>query len=133
MAAAANAKGPEPPKAAGGWPLIGHLHLFRAPQLPPPITLGALAEKYRPIFTVNIGSRSALVVSSSEVAKECYTTNDWAISSRAQTIGAEILSYNNNNAMPGFSPYGDYWREMRKIIVQEVLSNRRLELLKHVR
>ncbi|XP_048446280.1 cytochrome P450 CYP82D47 [Pyrus x bretschneideri] len=130
-AAAANAKGPKPPTAAGGWPLTGHLHLFRAPQLPPHITLGALAEKYGPIFTVNIGSRTALVVSSSEVAKECYTTNDWAISSRAQTIGAEILSY--NNAMPGFSPYGDYWREMRKIIVQEVLSNRRLELLKHVR
>ncbi|KAM7518281.1 hypothetical protein LguiB_017243 [Lonicera macranthoides] len=38
-----------------------------------------------------------------------------------------------NYAMFGFSPYGPYWRELRKITSSELLSNRRLELLKHVR
>ncbi|KAK9757294.1 hypothetical protein RND81_01G154100 [Saponaria officinalis] len=35
--------------------------------------------------------------------------------------------------MLGFSPYGPYWREMRKIVTVELLSNRRLEEFKHVK
>ena len=35
--------------------------------------------------------------------------------------------------MFGFSPYGSYWRETRKIATLELLSNHRLEKLKHVR
>ncbi|KAF2324460.1 hypothetical protein GH714_014459 [Hevea brasiliensis] len=35
--------------------------------------------------------------------------------------------------MFGTSPYGEYWRQIRKIVTLEVLSNHRLEKLKHVR
>ncbi|XP_068636017.1 xanthotoxin 5-hydroxylase CYP82C4-like [Aristolochia californica] len=45
-------------------------------------------------------------------------------------VPAELLGY--NYAMFGFTPYGPYWREIRKIATLELLSNRRLELLKHV-
>ncbi|PIA45575.1 hypothetical protein AQUCO_01600049v1 [Aquilegia coerulea] len=38
-----------------------------------------------------------------------------------------------NYAMFGLGPYGPYWREVRKIAIIELLSNHRLELLKHVR
>lgn len=33
----------------------------------------------------------------------------------------------------GFGPYGPYWHEMRKIVTIELLSNHRLDMLKHVR
>lgn len=97
----------------------------------PHISLGALAEKYGPVYTIRIGVHPALVVSSWEIAKECFTTNDVATCSRPKFIGANHLSY--NYAMFGFSPYGPFWRDMRKIIALELLSNRRLELLKDVR
>ena len=37
-----------------------------------------------------------------------------------------------DHAMFGFSPYGPYWREVRKLASVELLSNRQLELLNHV-
>ncbi|KAK2660430.1 hypothetical protein Ddye_006963 [Dipteronia dyeriana] len=43
----------------------------------------------------------------------------------------EILGY--NFSIIGFSPYGHYWRQARKIATFELLSNHRLEKLKHIR
>ena len=65
------------------------------------------------------------------MAKECLTANDQAASSRPQLLASKHLGY--NYLMFGFSTYGAYWREMRKIISLELLSNRRLEMLKNVR
>lgn len=126
----APASGLKAPKVAGGWPLLGHIHLLAGPELPH-IVLGGLVEKYGPIFSINIGRKSALVVNNWESVKECFTTNDLAASFRPTTVGIEHLSY--NEAMVAFSPYGPYWREIRKIAAHELLSNSRLELLKHVR
>ena len=38
-----------------------------------------------------------------------------------------------DHAMFGFSPYRTYWRDVRKLASVELLSNRQLELLNHVR
>ncbi|KAK9214977.1 hypothetical protein WN944_006980 [Citrus x changshan-huyou] len=90
-----------------------------------------MADKYGPIFTIKIGINRALVVSSWEMAKECLTTNDKIFASRPKTLAMEILGY--NFSMFGSSPYGSYWRETRKIATLELLSNHRLEKLRHVR
>lgn len=121
-------KSPPPPEAGGGWPIFGHLHLLAKL---PHITLGSLAEKYGPIFTIRLGGKLAVVVSSWKLAKQIFTTYDVAVSSRPKFIAANYLSY--DYAMFGFSPYGAYWRELRKLTNVELLSARRLELLKHVR
>ncbi|RVW50426.1 Cytochrome P450 82A4 [Vitis vinifera] len=65
------------PEAAAAWPIIGHLHLLAggSHQLPH-ITLGNMADKYGPVFTIRIGLHRAVVVSSWEMAKECSTAND---------------------------------------------------------
>ncbi|XP_023911948.2 cytochrome P450 CYP82D47 [Quercus suber] len=119
-----------PPEAGGAWPLIGHLHLLGGSQ-PPHITLGNMADKYGPIFTICMGVHQTLVVSNWEIAKECFTTNDKAFANRPKFLAADLLGY--SNAMFGFSPYGPYWRQLRKIATLEVLSNHRLGLLKHIR
>lgn len=108
----------------------GYLHLLAGPQLPH-LALGALADKYGPLFSIRIGVHPALVVSSWEVAKELFTKYDVDISSRPKLTVGKLLGHNYANF--GFSPYNAYWREMRKITASELLSNRRLELLKHVR
>ncbi|CAL5383647.1 unnamed protein product [Camellia sinensis] len=119
-----------PPEAGGAWPILGHLHLLGGSQLPHK-TLPSMSDKYGPIFTIRLGLHRAVVVSNWEIAKECFTTHDIAVSSRPNFIAAEHLGY--NYAMFGFSPYGSYWRELRKIISLELVCHRRLEGFKHVR
>ncbi|KAJ4830071.1 hypothetical protein Tsubulata_809278 [Turnera subulata] len=123
-------KAKKAPEVGGAWPLIGHLRLLAGPELPHK-TFSALADKYGPIFTIRVGLYPTLVVNSWELAKELYTTHDAIISSRPQLIGAKLLGY--NFASFGFAPYGEYWRQMRKLTASELLSNHRLELLKHIR
>ncbi|KDP20666.1 hypothetical protein JCGZ_03866 [Jatropha curcas] len=90
-----------------------------------------MAEKIGPIYSIKLGVHRALIVSSWEMVKECFTTNDKAFAYRPKALFLDVMSY--DYAMFGASPYGDYWREMRKIATLELLSVRRLELLKHVR
>ncbi|XP_023764428.1 cytochrome P450 CYP82D47 [Lactuca sativa] len=119
------------PKASGAWPIIGHLNLFGGSSGPTHIALGSMAVKHGPIFTVRLGVRKVLVVNSWEIAKELFTTHDLTISTRPKFTAAKILGY--NYAMFGVTPYGPYWREMRKIASLQLLSSRRLEQLKDVR
>ncbi|KAB1220488.1 Cytochrome P450 82A4 [Morella rubra] len=97
----------------------------------PHTTLGNMADKYGPLFTIWFGHHRTLVVSSWEIAKECFTTNDKAFANRPKALAAEVMAY--KNAMFAFSPYGSYWRQTRKIVILKVLSNPRLEMFKHVR
>ncbi|CAM8938455.1 unnamed protein product [Rhodiola kirilowii] len=119
-----------PPEAAQAWPLIGHLYLMARSKSPHKM-LGAMADKYGPIFAIRLGMRRVLVINSSVIARECFTANDIAVSSRPKSVSLNHLSY--NYAMFGFAPYGPYWRELRKIATLELLSTKRIELLKHVR
>lgn len=118
------------PTPAGAWPIIGHLPLLGGTD-PPHKTLGAMADKYGPLFTVQLGLQKALVLNSWESAKECFTTNDLFVSSRPQLVASKHIGY--NDAMFGLAPYGPYWRELRKITSRELLSNNRLDLLSYVR
>uniref|UniRef100_A0A7C9DUM1 Cytochrome P450 CYP82D47-like n=1 Tax=Opuntia streptacantha TaxID=393608 RepID=A0A7C9DUM1_OPUST len=116
-----------PPEPSGSWPLIGHLHLLGGL---PHIALGKFADKYGPIFMIKLGVHRTLVISSPEMAKECLGS-DKVFLDRPKTIFVELLGY--DSAMMGFSPYGPYWREMRKIITLKLLSNQRVEISSHAR
>ncbi|XP_010686309.2 cytochrome P450 CYP82D47-like [Beta vulgaris subsp. vulgaris] len=121
-------KGKEPPIPSNSWPIIGHLHLLSGL---PHISLGKLADTYGPIFMIKLGKDRALVVSSAEMAKQCLGAGDKVFLNRPHKIFVEHMAY--NTALLGFSPYGEYWRELRKIITIELLSNHRVEMFKNVR
>ncbi|KAJ9166158.1 hypothetical protein P3X46_020944 [Hevea brasiliensis] len=124
-------KGILAPQPRGAWPLTGHLSLLSGSH-PPHVTLGALADKYGPVFTIRVGVHPVLVVSSSDVAKELFTgANDVIVTFRPALVAAELMGY--NYGLFPFTPGGPYWSETRKISTFELLSNSRLELLKHIR
>ncbi|XVE94114.1 hypothetical protein REPUB_Repub01dG0253400 [Reevesia pubescens] len=123
-------QGRRPPEPAGALPILGHLHLLGANQLLHR-TFGDMADKYGPVFLVHLGFHQAIVVSNWEVAKECFTTNDKVFPTRPKSLAIKLMGY--NHSMLGFAFYGPYWRDIRKLATVELLSSRRLELLKHVR
>ncbi|CAL1410915.1 unnamed protein product [Linum trigynum] len=119
-----------PPEPANPWPIIGHLPVMAGRELPHR-ALAALADKYGPVFTLRLGINRVLIVSSPEIAKELFTTKDTVALSRPAITATKVFSY--DYAVFGMGPHGDYWRETRKISVLELLSARRLELLRHFR
>ncbi|KAK1427364.1 hypothetical protein QVD17_16047 [Tagetes erecta] len=121
----------EAPEADGAWPIFGHLYILGRGHQLLHRTLGAMADKHGPAFNIRLGTRRAFVVSSWEVAKECFTVNDKAFSSRPHTAAVKHMSY--NGVMLSFAPYSPFWREMRKIVILKLLSNRSIEMMKDVR
>ncbi|XP_050377804.1 cytochrome P450 71A9-like [Argentina anserina] len=110
-------------------PLIGNLHLLSDGL--PHCVLEHLSRKYGPLMFLQLGSRSTLVVSSAKMAKEVFKTHDLVFSGRPALYVAKKLSYDCVNL--SFAPYGEYWREVRKIAILELLSAKRVQMFQSVR
>ncbi|KAI3715597.1 hypothetical protein L6452_22583 [Arctium lappa] len=118
------------PQPSGALPLIGHLHFLRG-QAPVTKILGKIADDYGPVYIFRLGSRQALVVSSWQMVKDCFTTNDRNFASRPNTAISRHMVY--DNAGFALSPYEPYWREIRKLVTSELFTSQRLEKHKNVR
>ncbi|CAA7027547.1 unnamed protein product [Microthlaspi erraticum] len=117
------------PIAPGAWPLIGHLAFYDDAKTTH-VAFGEMADKYGPVFMTKLGSHNVLIISSQEVVKECYTVHDKFLD-RPSLTASKLLGY--NDTFMTFSPYGAYWRDMRKITTAEVLSPSVMETFKHSR
>ncbi|KAA3458536.1 cytochrome P450 82G1-like [Gossypium australe] len=118
------------PEPTGSLPLIGHLHLLGGKE---PIckNLATMADKHGPLYSLKLGTHRLLVVSSWEIAKDCFTNNDRTLATRASIVAGRHMGY--DNAIFSLAPYGEYWRNIRKMATVELLSSHRLEKLKHIR
>ncbi|KAK6129773.1 hypothetical protein DH2020_036480 [Rehmannia glutinosa] len=98
-------------------PIIGHLHLMSKL---PYRSFRHLAEQFGPIMLLKFGEVPMIVVSSPEIAKQILKDNDPNYADRPESIAVKIMWYDYIDIV--FSPYGDYWRQMRKICIVELLS-----------
>ncbi|KAF3629873.1 putative histidine kinase CKI1-like [Capsicum annuum] len=111
-----------PSEISGGLPVIGHLLQFSGTDsIPFHRKLSSLADKYGPIFTFRLGIPRVLVVSSYDAVKDCLNINDKVFAAWPGSLVGEYIGY--NNAMLFLARYGDYWRKIRKIVINEVLSS----------
>jgi cytochrome P450 len=80
---------------------------------------------------LHVGCVPTLVVSSADMAREMMKQHDIVFSNRPKTTAADVFSYSYRDV--GFSPYGEYWRQVRKLCVLELLSAKRVESFQSVR
>ncbi|KDO62975.1 hypothetical protein CISIN_1g0485832mg, partial [Citrus sinensis] len=67
--------------------IIGNLHQLDATNLA--FCLWKLSKQYGPIFSLRLGLRSAIVISSAKLAKEAFKTHDLQFSSRPVLSGTQ--------------------------------------------
>jgi 4-hydroxyphenylacetaldehyde oxime monooxygenase len=85
-------------------------------------SLRDLARRHGPVMLLRLGATRMLVVSSSAAAREVLKTHDADCCSRPACPGPRLLSYGFKDLV--FAPYGEGWRERRKVLVTELLSMR---------
>ncbi|TMW81588.1 hypothetical protein EJD97_008802 [Solanum chilense] len=112
-----------------GLPIIGNLHQYDS--VTPHIYFWKLSKKYGKIFSLKFGSTPIVVISSAKLAKEVMKTQDLAFCSRPSTLCQQKLSYNSNDIV--FSPYNDYWREIRKICLIHLFSLKKVQSFSPIR
>ncbi|XP_015890251.2 cytochrome P450 81Q32 [Ziziphus jujuba] len=117
-----------PPSPPNSLPIIGHLHLLKSPVHR---TLHRLSQKYGPVITLWFGSRRVVVVSSPKAVEECFTKNDIVLANRPSLLMGKHVGYNNTNLVS--SPYGDHWRNLRRIGSAEIFSSSRLNMFSDTR
>ncbi|XVF64145.1 hypothetical protein PTKIN_Ptkin09bG0144200 [Pterospermum kingtungense] len=111
-----------PPSPALSLPIIGHLRLLKKPLHR---TLAKLSKQHGPVLFLRFGSRPVLLVSSPSAAEECFTKNDAVFANRPRLLAGKYLGYNYTTLV--WAPYGDHWRNLRRVASLELLSSNRVQ------
>ncbi|KAK4490599.1 hypothetical protein RD792_001284 [Penstemon davidsonii] len=117
-----------PPSPSPSLPILGHLHLLKQPLHR---TFHRFSQTHGPIFSLKLGVRRVVVVSSPNLVEQCFTKNDIVLSNRPHVLVDKYIGY-NHTTMAGV-PYGHQWRSLRRLGAQEVLSPIRLNAFSHIR
>ncbi|KAK8918273.1 5-epiaristolochene 1,3-dihydroxylase [Platanthera zijinensis] len=79
---------------------------------------------------LKLGEIRAVVVSSS-AAKEILKTHDISFASRPIYSSIKVITYGGKDI--AFAPYGECWRQMRRLCLLELLSAKRVQSFRYIR
>ncbi|KAI3412896.1 uncharacterized protein J3R85_016794 [Psidium guajava] len=117
-----------PPSPSYCLPIIGHLHLFKKPIHR---AFADLAHRHGPVLSMRFRSRPVVLISSPSAAEDCFTRNDVVFANRPQLLAGKHLGYNYTTLT--WAPYGDHWRNLRRMASAELLSSHRLQMSRSIR
>ncbi|CAD6269654.1 unnamed protein product [Miscanthus lutarioriparius] len=115
------------PPSPSGFPLVGHLPLLGSL---PHRTLRAMAGTHGPVMLLRLGRVPIVVASSAAAAQEAMKARDVAFAGRYRGPMVERLFYGCDMA---FAPYGEHWRQARRVCVLHLLSQRCVLSFRRVR
>jgi cytochrome P450 family 71 subfamily A len=80
---------------------------------------------------LQLGTVPTLVISTADALREVFKSYDVTFSNRPSLSAARRLSYGFVSI--SFAPYGDYWRQARKLCILEILSAKRVQSFHKIR
>lgn len=120
------------PPSPWALPVIGHVHHLALAGSLPHRAMRDLARRFGPLMLLRLGELPVLVASSSDAAREIMRANDLAFATRPISPTGKILLGEGSYGVV-FAPYGDGWRQLRRICTMELLSARRVRSFRSVR
>ncbi|KAK1441218.1 hypothetical protein QVD17_07061 [Tagetes erecta] len=109
-------------------PIIGNLlHLSDNPHQ----SLATLAKRYGPLMSLRFGTRTSIVVSSPDIAKDFFQTHDHLFSGRPVPDSVRVVDHDNYSLV--WLPTGNQWQRLRRISKEYLFSVRRLDASEHIR
>ncbi|KAG6540967.1 hypothetical protein Mapa_017637 [Marchantia paleacea] len=115
------------PPGPRGWPVLG---VMASISNLPHRDFARWAEKHGPLMSLRLGSCLTIVVSSPDMAKQ-FLQNDLAFASRPECTSTNIWGYDRRDVV--CTPYGSYWRFLRKICSLELFTARRINQFQGLR
>ncbi|KAL8111060.1 hypothetical protein AgCh_026709 [Apium graveolens] len=95
-------------------------------------SLAKLAEQYGPLFTIQLGRVTNVVVSSAEMAEEVFRKHDAEFSGRSVPDAVAGGLQNHDLALPWIST-GDQWRTIRRALSIYLTNPKKLDKLQGLR
>nr|AJD87467.1 cytochrome P450 CYP76AD11 [Phytolacca americana] len=90
-----------------------------------------LAKIHGPLITLKLGSVTTIVVSSAEVAKEMFLTNDQLLANR--NVPNSVTAGDHHKLTMSWLPVSPKWKTFRKITAVHLLSPQRLDACQALR
>ncbi|KAK8471383.1 hypothetical protein PHAVU_003G214375 [Phaseolus vulgaris] len=81
----------------------------------------ALAQTHGPIYKLRLGSKLAIVITSSALAREVLKDHDTVFANRDVPVAGRVATYGGVDI--AWNPYGAEWRMLRKVCTAKMLSN----------
>ncbi|KAL2906326.1 Cytochrome P450 81E8 [Bienertia sinuspersici] len=116
------------PPSPFAFPIIGHLHHLKDPLHQ---TLYKITNKVGPVSFLHFGQRRILHVTSPSAAEECLRENDIVFANRPRLLTGAIFGYNWKTLI--WAPYGNLWRNLRRISTIHIFSLHSLQLSSGIR
>jgi cytochrome P450 len=118
------------PPSPWALPVIGHLHHLAGTL--PHRAMRDLASRHGPLVLLRLGGLPVVVASSADAAREVMRSRDLDFASRPVTRMVRLAIPEGAEGII-FAPYGDAWRQTRKICTVELLNARRVQSFRPVR
>lgn len=120
--------GPPLPPGPRALPIICHLHLLTTI---PHQALHKLSKHHGPLIHIFLSFVPCVVASTAEMAKEFLKTHEAHFLNRPLIAAVDYLTYGSQDF--SFTPYGPFWKFMKKLCMSELLNGQTLDVLLPVR
>ncbi|GMI67499.1 cytochrome P450, family 77, subfamily A, polypeptide 4 [Hibiscus trionum] len=114
------------PPGPPGWPVVGNL--FQAARSGKPFFqyVDDLRQKYGPIFTLRMGTRTMIILSDAILCHEAFIEKGAIFASRPRENPTRSI-FSCNKFTVNAAIYGPEWRSLRRNMVQNMLSSSRIK------